>query len=306
MSAPVSALARALAERRFVVTAEVSPPVASDAGATLERALPLAGLATAVNVTDGAGAKAHLSSLATAVLLHQRGIEPVLQLTCRDRNRLALQGDLLGAVALGLRNVLVLNGDDPKVGDQPEAKPVFDVDTRGLLAMARRMRDERTLPSGTPIAGEVPLFLGAADMPIDPPPGWEPKGLVAKIDAGAQFAQTQFCMDVDIARRYAARLDECGVTARLPILIGVCPIPSARSARWMREKLFGTQIPDAFVARLDAASDPKTEGKRICIEVMQQLAEIPGIAGVHVMAPAFPSAVAEVIRDSGVAGRPRA
>lgn len=303
---PSSALAAALAEARFVVTAEVSPPVASEATATIEKALPLKGVATAVNVTDGAGAKAHLSSLATAVLLQRHGIEPVLQMTCRDRNRLALQGDLLGAVALGLRNVLLLNGDDPKSGDQPETKGVFDVDTRGLIGMAYLMREQRKLPSGTSIAGEVPLFIGAADMPIDPPAGWEPKGLAAKIAAGADFAQTQFCMDVGIARRYAERLLEAGIAQRFPILVGVAPIPSARSARWMREKLYGTQIPDAIVERLERAADPKAEGKRICIEVLQQLAAIPGIAGAHVMAPQFMSAVPEVIRESGVNGALRA
>lgn len=303
---PVSGLDRALREQRFVVTAEVSPPVATVATATLERALPLAGLATAVNVTDGAGAKAHLSSLATAVHLLQHGIEPVLQMTCRDRNRLALQADLLGAAAFGIRNLLLLAGDDPKVGDQPDAKAVFDLDTRGLIATAHRMRAEGLLPTGTPITGEVRLLIGAADMPIDPPPGWMPQGLSAKIAAGADFAQTQFCMDLDIARRYAERLLEAGIAQRFPILIGVAPIPSARSARWMREKLFGTRIPDAIVARLDAASDPKAEGRRICIEVMQGLAAIPGIAGAHVMAPQFASAVPEVIRDAGVAGTRRA
>ena len=289
----------------FVVTAEITPPVSTDPSEFLQRALPLRGLATAVNVTDGAGAKVHLSSLAAAHFLAQSGIEPIFQMTCRDRNRLALQGDLLGAVALGIRNVLVLHGDDPKVGDQPEAKPVFDLDSRRLLAMANAIRHEGKLPSGTPIHGRVSLVLGAADMPIDPPPGWEPKGLAAKLDAGADFAQTQFCMDVGVVRRYAARLMEFGIAQRLPILIGVSPIPSARSARWMREKLFGTIIPEEIVSRLEAARDPKEEGLKICIEVLQQLAEIPGIAGVHIMAPQNFAAIPAVISGSGVLGRKR-
>jgi methylenetetrahydrofolate reductase (NADPH) len=287
----------------FVVTAEITPPVSTDPAEFLARAMPLKGLATAINVTDGAGAKVHLSSLAAAHFLVQNGIEPIYQMTCRDRNRLALQGDILGAVSLGIRNILVLAGDDPKAGDQPEAKPVFDLDSRGLLAMADLMRKEQRLPPGTEIKGGVNLVLGAADVPADPPSGWDPKGLRAKAAAGADFVQTQFCMDVGVVRRYAARLLELGI--KLPILIGVAPIPSARSARWMREKLFGTLIPDAIVERLEKAPDAKREGRRICVEVLQQLAEIPGIAGAHVMAPMNFAEIPMTIEESGVTQRKR-
>jgi methylenetetrahydrofolate reductase (NADPH) len=282
----------------FVVTAEITPPVSTDPAEFLSRAMPLKGLATAVNVTDGAGAKVHLSSLAAAHFLVQNGIEPIFQMTCRDRNRLALQGDILGAVSLGIRNMLMLAGDDPKVGDQPEAKPVYDLDSKTLLAMAHRMRTEQKLPSGTEVKGGIKLVLGAADVPIDPPPGWEPKSLRAKMQAGADFVQTQFCMDVGVVRRYAAHLMEAGI--RLPILVGVAPIPSARSARWMREKLFGTLIPDSIVERLEKAADPKREGRRICIEVMRELAETPGVAGAHVMAPMNFAEIPATIEESGV------
>jgi methylenetetrahydrofolate reductase (NADPH) len=302
----VSELDRALRRGQFVVTAEVSPPVSTDPAEFVERAAPLAGVATAVNVTDGAGAKTHLSSLVASHFLLQRGIEPILQVTCRDRNRLALQADLLGAVALGIRNVLVLRGDEPRVGDQPEARPVFDLATTQVLAMAREMRSGHKLPSGTEIKGRVDLVLGAAETVVDPTRDWQPAGLLAKAEAGADFVQTQFCMDVEMARRYAARLLDLGIAQRLPILIGVAPIPSARSARWMRERLFGTVIPDAIVDRLERAADPKVEGKRICVEVIRQLAAMPGIAGAHVMAPQFHSALAAVIAESGVAGGPRA
>jgi len=303
---PPSELARALADGRFVLTAELSPPVATDPAAFLAAAQPLRGLATAVNVTDGASAKAHLSSLAAAHFLAREGIEPILQMTCRDRNRIALQGDLLGAVALGIRNILVLRGDDPSAGDQPDTKPVFDMGTTAVLSMAHRMRSEGCLPSGAAIAGSVPLFLGAAETPFDPPAGWRPDGLIAKADAGADFVQTQFCMDTGVVRRYAARLLEVGVAQRVPILIGVAPIPSARSARWMREKLFGTLIPDAIVERLERAGDPKREGRAICVELIRELAAIPGIAGAHVMAPRDHSALAEVLAASGVGGKQRA
>jgi methylenetetrahydrofolate reductase (NADPH) len=282
----------------FVVTAEITPPVSTDPAEFLTRALPLKGIATAVNVTDGAGAKVHLSSLAAAHFLVQNGIEPIFQMTCRDRNRLALQGDILGAEALGIRNMLMLAGDDPKLGDQPEAKAVYDLDSKTLLAMADRMRREHKLPSGTPIGGKLDIVLGAADVPIDPPPGWEPKSLRAKIEAGADFVQTQFCMDLGVVRRYASRLLQAGI--RIPVLIGVAPIPSARSARWMRQKLFGTLIPDAIVSRLEKAPDPRREGSRICVEVLQQLADTPGVAGAHVMAPMNFAEIPAVIEESGV------
>jgi methylenetetrahydrofolate reductase (NADPH) len=287
----------------FVITAEITPPVSTDPAEFLRRALPLKGLATAVNVTDGAGAKVHLSSLAAAHFLVQSGIEPIFQMTCRDRNRLALQGDILGAASLGIHNILALAGDDPKAGDQPDAKAVYDLDSRGLLAMAHTMRSQNKLPSGTRIDGSLQLVLGAADVPIDPPPGWEPKSLLAKAAAGADFVQTQFCMDMGVVRRYAARLLEAGI--KLPILIGVAPIPSVRSARWMREKLFGTLIPDSIIERLEKAREPKAEGRKICVEILRELAAIPGVAGAHVMAPMNFAEIPRAIEESGVLRKAR-
>jgi methylenetetrahydrofolate reductase (NADPH) len=303
--ASASELQRQLRSGNFVVTAELTPPVSSDPTEFIGQALTLRGLATAINVTDGAGARAHMSSLAAAHLLVRNGIEPILQLTCRDRNRIALQGELLGAAALGIRNVLALRGDDPRTGDQPDTKPVFDLDTVGLLAMAHRMRTEGRLPSGAEIKGRVELVLGAAELPLDPPADWRPNGLKGKLEAGADFVQTQFCMDMGVVRRYAARLLDMGIAQRLPILIGIAPIASVRSARWMKEKLYGTVIPEDIVARLERAVDPKSEGKKICIELMQRLVETPGIAGAHVMAPQNHAALAEVIAASGVRGRKR-
>jgi methylenetetrahydrofolate reductase (NADPH) len=274
--------------------------VAAEPGAFLARALELRGLATAVNVTDGAGARTQVSPLVAAPWLLENGIEPVLQMTCRDRNRLALQADLIGALALGVRNFLVLRGDDPAAGDQPEAKPVFDLDSRALLETADLLRREARLPSGTAVAGIQPFLLGATDMPIDPPAGWVPEALRAKLDAGAEFVQTQFCIDAGVARRYAARLAELGLARRMKLLIGVAPLASARSARWMRERLFGTIIPDETIARLEGAVDAKAEGLRICVELLRQLVETPGIAGAHIMAPQNPAAIAEVIVASGL------
>jgi methylenetetrahydrofolate reductase (NADPH) len=283
---------------RFVLTAEVTPPVSADRDDLLAKALPLKDLADAVNVTDGAGARAHLSAVTAAGLLQAADIEPILQLTCRDRNRIALQSDLLAAAALGVRNLLALRGDDPSAGDQPDSKAVFDLDARQLLDTARRLRDAGELPTGRKVGGKPQFFLGAADNPIDPPPGWEPKGLVAKIDAGAQFVQTQFCMDAQVVRRYLARLEDCGLGGKLSFLIGIAPLRSARSARWMKEKLYGTIIPDTFVTRLEQAADPVAEGRRICLEVIADLTAIPAVAGCHIMAPGNDAAVPEVIAEA--------
>jgi methylenetetrahydrofolate reductase (NADPH) len=283
---------------RFVMTAEVVPPASCDAQDLLKKALPLRGLADAVNVTDGAGARAHMGVTAAAALLARNGIEPILQLTCRDRNRIALQGELMGAAALGIRNLLLLRGDDPSAGDQKEAKAVFDLDSRTLTATARAMRDHGALPHGQKIAGAARFFLGAADSPIDPPPGWRPEGLLAKAQAGAQFVQTQFCMDVGVVRRYMARLAEAGLADKLFVLIGVNPLRSAKSARWMRQHLYGTIIPDAMIARLEHAKHPAAEGRRICVNVIAELATVPGVAGVHVMAPAHDGGVAAVLAEA--------
>ena len=288
-------LEKALASGRFVMTAEVTPPVSCAPQDLLDKSLPLKGLADAVNVTDGAGARAHLGALASAVLLLQNGVEPVLQLTCRDRNRLALQSDLLGAAALGLHNLLVLRGDDPSAGDQPDAKPVFDLDSGALIATAVGIRDKGELPSGRKVTGKANFFIGAADMPIDPPKDWQPKSLKAKVAAGAQFAQTQFCMDIEIVKRYVARLAQDKLTSKISLLIGVVPLRSAKSARWIKEQLFGAIIPDAIVERLDYAGDPIAEGKQICVDFIAQLSEVPGVAGAHIMAPNNEAAIPDVI-----------
>ena len=292
---PASRLQQLLRARQFVITAEITPPVSCDAGDLLHKALPLRGLADAVNVTDGASARAHLSASIAAAILVREGIEPVLQLACRDRNRIALQAELMGAAASHVRNLLCLTGDGPEAGDQPETKAVFDVDATTLTRMARDLRDKNELPTGRKVGGTAQFFLGAADMPIDPPPGWQPDRLAAKIAAGAEFAQTQFCMDAGIVRRYARRLAETPATSGVFLLIGIAPLRSAKSARWMTQHLYGTIIPDAFIEQLERAADPAAEGERICVELIEELAGIAGVAGVHIMAPANETAVPGVI-----------
>ena len=280
----------------FVITAEVAPPVSCDPEDLRRKAAPLNGLADAVNVTDGAGARAAMSALAAASILQGMGIEPILQIACRDKNRIALQAELMGAAALGIRNLLLLTGDDPKAGDQPDTKPVFDVDSKTLLETARRLRDEGTLPTGRAVGGRAAFFLGAADVPIDPPAGWQPNALAGKAKSGAQFVQTQFCMDAAIVRRYVGVLAQAGLTSDLAILIGVNPLRSAKSAAWMKHHLFGTIIADALIKRMEGAPDPTREGIAICAELIEELSQIPGIAGVHIMAPGNDAAIPEVIR----------
>ena len=291
-----AALRDCLAAGRFAFTAEIAPPLTADPQSLRALAAPLRGLADALNVTDGAGARTAMSSLAAAAILQEAGFETVLQMTCRDRNRIALAGDLLGASALGVRNLLVLHGDDPARGDTPDAKPVYDLDSREVIRLARHMRDEGTVPSGRAIQVPPRYMIGAADTPHDPAPNWRPHRLAAKQEAGAEFVQTQFCFDPGVVRRYLACLSAAGLTEKLHVLIGVGPIVSAASARWMNEKLFGVQVPEALIARLEGAADQAAEGRRICVELIEELRTIEGVAGAHIMAPRQgAAAIAEVI-----------
>ncbi len=273
----------------FVITAEIVPAAAGGSRKLLEEAEPLRGLVDAINVTDGAGASTAMSSAAASAILAANGFESVLQLTCRDRNRLAICADLLGAAAQNVRNMLVLTGDDPAKGDQPEAKPVFDLNSGEVMSIARAMRDEAALPNGKGVDEPPAFFIGCADVPIDPPADWEPKGLIAKIDNGAQFVQTQFCFDPTVAGRYIAALREAGITDKLKVLLGIGPIASAKSARWMDQNLFGVSVPPAIIERIEAAGDgaaQKQEGIKICRELLEEYRALDGVAGVHIMAPA--------------------
>ena len=297
----MSNLSAAIAAGKFAVTAEVTPPLSANPDDLISKALVLRGVVDAANVTDGASARAHMASVVAATLLLQNGIEPVLQFTCRDRNRIALQSDLLGGAAMGIENILILRGDDPSAGDQPDAMPVFDYESRDLMEAAKAMRDDGVLPSGREITGRPKFFIGGADVPMDPAnEKWNPASLLAKLDAGAGFIQTQFCFDIDLVRKYAAGLVDSGIAERAGVLIGIGPLASARSARWMVANLWGTNIPEDLIDRLDAAEDPKAEGTKICAELMAAFAEIDGIAGVHLMAPLNVDSIPAAVELSGV------
>ncbi|MBT8436102.1 MAG: methylenetetrahydrofolate reductase [Gammaproteobacteria bacterium] len=295
-----SKLAQVLQAGQFAITAETSPPDSSSPQSVLDRVICLKDLADAVNVTDGASARVHMSALAAAAIMAREGIEPVLQQTTRDRNRLALQGDVLGAAALGIHNFLCLTGDKMSAGDQPDAAEVFEIDSGELMRQMRDMRDSGTYPSGREIDPAPSLFLGAAEMPAEPEENWPAARLQAKIDNGTQFFQTQYCFELEKVKRYCRGLVDGGFTEQAHFLIGIGPLASARSARWMNDNLFGVHVPDQIIARLEAADDQKAEGRAICAELLQGFSEIEGCAGAHLMAPNGEASCARVIQESGL------
>jgi methylenetetrahydrofolate reductase (NADPH) len=297
-----SRLERVLRSGRFAVTAELDAPDSADPADVYKNALVLAEVCDAINATDGAGANCHMSSLGCCALLTRAGYEAVLQVSCRDRNRIAIQGDLLGAAAMGVRNVLCLTGDDVSVGDQPEAKRVFDLDSIQLLQVARMMRDQGVFLSGRKIATPPRLFLGAVENPFAPPFDWRPLRLAKKVATGAQFIQTQYCFDVPRFQEFMRRVRDLGLHEQVYILVGVGPLRSRKAAEFMRTRVPGVWIPEAIVERMakTPAQRQVEEGKQICVEIIQQVREIEGVHGVHVMAYRQEETVAEIIQRAGL------
>lgn len=295
-------LERVLRAGGFAVTAELAPPDSADPAEVYARARIFDGWVDAINATDGSGANCHMSSVAACALLTRVGYSPVMQISCRDRNRIAIQGDILGAAAMGVCNILCLTGDGVQAGDHPQAKPVFDLDSTTLLALARRLRDQGRFESGRVITLPPRVFIGAAENPFAPPLEARPLRLAKKVAAGAQFIQTQYCFDVPVLRRFLARAADLGLTERVFILVGLGPLRSAKMAEWMRRHVPGVHIPDAVIARFKGAASPEREGRRLCIELIQEIREIKGVAGVHLMAYRQEEAVAEIIDRSDVLG----
>jgi 5,10-methylenetetrahydrofolate reductase len=257
-----------------------------------------------INATDGSGANCHMSSVAICALLTRVGYSPILQISCRDYNRIAIQGNVLGAAALGVCNVLALTGDGVQSGDHPEAKPVFDLDSTSLLATIKKMRDDRTFLSGRKITDPPRLFLGAAENPFAPPYDWRALRLAKKVAAGAQYFQTQYCYDIPMLKSFMQKVRDMGTHEKCFILVGVGPLPSAKTARWMRSNVAGVHIPDDVIARLEGAENQKAEGIKLCIELIQQIREVEGVAGVHIMAYRQEESVGHIVQESGVlAGR---
>ena len=295
-----SRLERVLRAGRFAVTAELNPPDSADPSDVYEAAQPLGEVADALNATDASGANCHMSSIGICALLTRAGYGTVYQISCRDRNRIAIQGDVLGAAAMGVQNVLCLTGDGVGVGDQPGAKPVFDFDSVSLLRTIKTMRDQGVFLSGRRIARPPRLFLGAAENPCIPPHEWRPERLAKKVEAGAEFIQTNYIYDIPLFEKFMARVRDLGLDKRVFILAGVGPLASAKAARWMRSNVPGIHVPGSMIERMEKAEKPGAEGKKICVELIQQIREIKGVAGVHVMAYRREHQVSEIILESGV------
>jgi methylenetetrahydrofolate reductase (NADPH) len=298
----------ALASGRFAVTAEIGPPRGVDRAAITRSAALLRGWVDAANVTDNQGAHVRLSSLAGSLLAAEAGVEPVMQLTCRDRNRIALQSDLIAAATLGVPNVLLLTGDHPVFGDHPEAKPVFDLDSVQLVWAARTMRDDGLLLSGRPVDPRPGFLIGAVENPFAPPAGFRAARLGKKIAAGAEFCQTQFVFDVPAFARFMAEVADRGLDTRCAVLAGVGPIRSLRAYEFIRTKVPGVHVPDEVGRRLRGvpADRVAAEGVTLCVETIQALRAIPGVAGVHVMAFGYERGIPEILERAGLERSARA
>ncbi len=293
-------LERVLRAGAFAVTAEIAPPDSANPAEVYERAALFDGYVDAMNATDGSGANCHMSSVGMCSLLCRRGYAMVMQVSARDRNRIAIQGDVLGAAAMGVASILCLTGDGVDVGDHREAKPVFDLDSLSMLSMIRRMRDESRFMSGRKLTEPPRVFLGAAANPFAPPLDYRPLRLAKKAEAGAQFVQTQYCFDIEAFQRFMAAVRDAGTQEKVFILAGVGPLASARSAEWIRTNVPGVHIPDAVVRRLKGAVNQQQEGVNLCIDMIHRIREIEGVSGIHIMAYRQERRVAEIVERSGV------
>lgn len=300
-------LEKVLTNGQFAVTAEAGPPKGTSAKVVQRKAETLRLCCDAVNVTDNQTAIVRMSSLAGCVLLKQQGVEPVMQMVTRDRNRIALQSDVLGAVALGIGNILCLTGDHQRFGNHPTAKGVFDMDSIQLVSVLRKMRDEKKFISGEDISGEVPLFIGAAENPFADPFEYRVHRLAKKIKAGADFIQTQGVFDMDKFGKWMEMVRDRGLDKQVHILAGVIPIKAAGMARYMQTSVPGVSVPQSIVSRMEAAGkNAKEEGLKIALETIEQIRDIPGVHGIHIMAVGWEEIVPEIVGKAGLLPRPEA
>ncbi len=302
-----SNLEKILCAGHFAVTAELGPPRGTDTAFVEKKADQLRGSVDAVNVTDNQSAMVHMSSIACAALLVRHGVEPVMQMTCRDRNRIAIQSDILGASALGVKNILCISGDHHSLGDQPGAKKVYDIDSTQLVATAKRLRDQRCiLGSDEEMSGIVPLFIGTAANPFAFPLELRAPLLAKKVAAGADFSQTQCVFDISLFADWMEKVRSLGVHTKCRILAGIIPLKSFRMARYMVENIPGVIIPDSILKRMEAAPKEKAaaEGISICCEIIRQVKEIEGVAGVHIMAIEWEHRVPQIVSQAGLLPRP--
>jgi 5,10-methylenetetrahydrofolate reductase len=307
----LSNLDRVLKADHFAVTAELGPPKSADPGAITDKCRYLAGNVDAANVTDNQTAIVRMSSIAAGLLAMREGIEPVVQMTCRDRNRIALQSDILGMAALGVKNLLCLTGDHQKFGNHPTSKNVFDLDSIQLIQMLKTMRDDKRFLCGEEIRNSkkepvVPprLFIGAAANPFGDPFAFRVVRLAKKARAGADFIQTQCIYDMKRFRLWMEQVRQRGLHGKIAILAGVTPLKSAGMTRYMRDRVPGIRVPDEIVKRMEQAADPPGEGITICVEQIEELRQMEGIAGVHIMAIGWESVIPIIVERAGLLPRP--
>jgi methylenetetrahydrofolate reductase (NADPH) len=301
-----SGLHRLLLAGEFVVTAELQATDSAEPTSIHHLGDALLGRVDAVNCTDNSSAHPHVAPIAAAHLLIDRGVEPILQLACRDRNRLALQADMLGAAALGVRNIVCMTGDDVSVGDHPEAKPIYDIDGVHLLRIARIMRDQGTYLSGRPLEHPPTFLIGAVENPFAPPLDFRPMRLGKKVEAGAEFIQTQICFNIDTMRLFMSRVGALGLLDHVWIIAGVFIPRTARATRYLRDMVPGIDVPDAVIDRMDAAPNERQgdEGVAIALELIEQLRAIDGISGIHLMTIRNEEAILRVVEGAGLLPRP--
>jgi methylenetetrahydrofolate reductase (NADPH) len=301
-----SRLKKVLSAGHFAVTAECGPPKGADPEVIRSKGRLLKAYVDSVNVTDNQTGVVRLSSLASCVLLREEGLDPVLQMVTRDRNRIALQSDVLGASALGIRNILCLSGDHQSMGNQPEAKGVFDLDSMQLLQVVRRMRDEGVILGGDQLSSMPELFIGAVENPFGDPRQYRVARLAKKVRAGAEFIQTQCIYNLDRFKEFMREVTDKGLDGKVAILGGVTPLKSARMAEYMAKNVAGMDIPEAVIDRMKAspAKEQRREGIAIAVETIQALTQIKGVRGVHIMAIEWEEAVPELVEKAGLLPRP--
>ena len=292
-------LREAVRARDFTLTAELQLAPGMNTASVLEQARILAAVVDAIQIPDHAHARPHMSNMAVASILLQNGMDPVLHMNCRDRNRIALQSNILGAQALGISNLLLVRGTDLPPDHRPKSTNVFDLGAIDLIATAAAIRDGDALVGGK-LPDALGFYLGAVATVFNPSAGWSPEKLLAKAEAGAQFIQMQLCFDMDVLREYMAYLVAAKLMWRFHVLVGMSPLPSADAARRVKENLPDSIIPDSVVERLEQAGDPEQEGVRICAELLQELAEIPGVSGANLTTPGDPETIAAAISASGL------
>ena len=302
-----SNLERVLESKIFAVTGELGPPQSADTDVIRRKAKILKGQVDACNVTDGQTAVVRMSSWAACLIAKEEGLDPIVQMTCRDRNRIALQMDVLGIAALGINNMLCLTGDHQKFGNHPTAKGVYDLDSVQLVKMVKDMRDEKKFQCGEVMTVEPHLFVGAAANPFADPLEFRAARLGKKVTAGVDFIQTQIVYNVEKFAEWMKMVRDKGLHEKVKILAGVAPIKSVGAARYMKTRVPGMDVPDGIVARLQGVPKEQVskEGIKLCIDIINQVREIEGVAGIHLMAIEWEETVPEIVEAAGLLPRPK-